>query len=178
MLLGDMGADVIKVESPGKGDDSRHWGESVQGQSPVFLQYNRNKRSLTLNLRSAEGRAILLKLLERADVLLENFRPGTMEKMGVSYERAAAANPRLIYCSVSGFGQTGPYSRLGGYDAIIQAMSGVMSVNGEQGSPPLRVGLPITDILAAQSAAYAVALAIVARERTGEGQKVDVSLFE
>jgi CoA:oxalate CoA-transferase len=178
MLLGDMGAEVIKIESPGKGDESRHWGELVQGQSPFFLQYNRNKRSLTLNLRTAAGRAILLKLLAGADVLLENFRPGTMAKMGASYEQVSVMNPRLIYCSISGFGQTGPYSRLGGYDAIIQAMSGVMSVNGEPGGTPLRVGLPITDILAAQSAAYAVALAIVARERTGRGQELDVSLFE
>ncbi len=178
MLLGDMGAEVIKIESPRKGDDSRHWGQTVQGESPYFIQYNRNKRSVALNIKSDEGRNILMKLMKESDVLIENFRPRTMEKLGLSYEKVSKVNPRLVYCSVSGFGQSGPYSELGGYDAIMQGMSGLMAVTGEEGGPPLRVGAPITDILAALYSAFAVSLAIIARERTGKGQWIDVSLFE
>lgn len=178
MLLGDMGAEVTKIETPGKGDDSRHWGQAVDGESPYFLQYNRNKRSVALNIKSDGGRNILMRLIKASDVLIENFRPGTMKRLGLSYEEVHRANPRLVYCSVSGFGQSGPYSGLGGYDAIMQGMSGLMAVTGEEGGPPLRVGAPITDILAALYSALAISLAIIARERTGKGQWVDVSLFE
>jgi formyl-CoA transferase/CoA:oxalate CoA-transferase len=177
-LLGDMGADVVKVELPRRGDDSRMWGEQVQGESPYFIQYNRNKRSLALDLKGEEGKKILTKLLRGADVLVENFRAGTMAKLGFSYGRLSRINPRLVYCSISGFGQKGPYSSLGGYDAIVQAMSGLMAVTGEADGPPLRVGIPITDIIAALHAAYSVVLALFARGKTGKGQMIDVSLFE
>jgi crotonobetainyl-CoA:carnitine CoA-transferase CaiB-like acyl-CoA transferase len=177
-LLGDMGAEVVKVEPPGRGDDARRWGEKVGGESPYFLQYNRNKRSVTLDIRKEAGRKALLRLIKRSDVLVENFRPGTMKRLSLSYGRVHRANPRLVYCSVSGFGQTGPYRQQGGYDAIIQAISGLMSITGEENGSPMRVGVPITDILAALYAAYAVGLALLRRERTGVGEHIDVSLFE
>ncbi|TLX97508.1 MAG: CoA transferase [Thaumarchaeota archaeon] len=177
-LLGDMGADVIKIEAPDHGDDSRRWGTTVKGESPYFVQYNRDKRSIALDIRREEGRAILLKLVRRSDVLIENFRAGTMKRLGLSYPLLRRLNRKIVYCSVSGFGQTGPYSRLGGYDAIIQALSGLMSVTGEANGPPLRVGVPITDILAALYAAFSVTLALLARHRTKSGQLIDVSLFE
>ena len=177
-LLGDMGADVIKIEAPDHGDDSRRWGTTVKGESPYFVQYNRDKRSIALDIRREEGRAILLKLVRRSDVLIENFRPGTMKRLGLSYGVLRRLNRKIVYCSVSGFGQTGPYNRLGGYDAIIQALSGLMSVTGEAKGPPLRVGVPITDILAALYAAFSVTLALLARHRTNKGQRIDVSLFE
>lgn len=150
----------------------------MKGESPYFLQYNRNKRSLTLDVREQSGRRALLKLIRRSDVLVENFRPGTMKKLSLSYSSVHRANPRLVYCSVSGFGQTGPYRNQGGYDAIIQAVSGLMSITGEENGSPMRVGVPITDILAALYAAYAVGLALLRRERTGVGEYIDVSLFE
>jgi CoA:oxalate CoA-transferase len=178
MLLGEMGADVIKIEVPGRGDDSRHWGTLVKGESLYFLHYNKNKRSLAVNLKHEKGREILFKLIERADVLVENFRPGVLDKLGFSYERLHRVNKRLIICSVSGFGQTGPYLSLGGYDVIIQAMSGIMSVTGDPEGEPMRVGIPITDILASLYAAYSVVLALYRRERSGEGEIIDVSLFE
>lgn len=177
-LLGDMGADVIKVEIPGRGDDARKWGELVSGESPYFIQYNRNKKSITLDIKKEEGKRILLMLLDKCDVIVENFRPGTMDRLGLSYKSIRRRNPRIVYCSISGFGQYGPYHKLGGYDAIIQAMSGLMAVNGEEGMPPLRVGVPITDIIAALYAAYSVTLALLVRERTGKGQHIDVSLYE
>jgi crotonobetainyl-CoA:carnitine CoA-transferase CaiB-like acyl-CoA transferase len=177
-LLGDMGADVVKIEPPGRGDDSRRWGEKVRGESPYFLQYNRNKRSAALDIRKAEGRKAVLRLIARSDVLIENFRPGTMKKLSLAYSSVHRVNPRLVYCSVSGFGQTGPYRQRGGYDAIIQAISGLMSITGEGDGPPMRVGVPITDIIAALYAAYAVALALLRREGTGVGEQIDVSLFE
>jgi len=150
----------------------------VKEESPYFVQYNRDKRSIALDIRREEGRAILLKLVKRSDVLIENFRPGTMKRLGLSYAFLRRLNRKIVYCSVSGFGQTGPYSRLGGYDAIIQALSGLMSVTGEAKGPPLRVGVPITDILAALYAAFSVTLALLARDRTKGGQLIDVSLFE
>ncbi len=177
-LLGDMGADVVKVEPPGRGDDARRWGEKVRGESPYFLQYNRNKRSITLDIREQVGRKVLLRLIKRSDVLIENFRPGTMKRLSLSYSSVRRSNPRLVYCSVSGFGQTGPYRHQGGYDAIIQAVSGLMSVTGEENGSPMRVGVPIIDILAALYAAYAIGLALLRRERTGVGENIDVSLFE
>ncbi len=178
MLLGDMGADVIKVEEPGEGDDARRFGTMVKGESPYFLQYNRNKRSVTLNLKDERGKAILLKLLEKADVLIENFRPGTMERLGLSYARLAAINSKLVFCSISGFGQSGPFRELKGYDPIIQAMSGLMDMTGDADGEPMRVGVPIADILAALYSALSVVLALYARQGTLRGQKLDISLYE
>ena len=177
-MLGDMGAEVVKIEPPGKGDDSRSWGDQVNGESPYFLQYNRNKRSVALDLKSRAGKEVLAKLIRRSDVLIENFRPGTMSKLGFSGGRIRSLNSSLVYCAVSGFGQTGPYARLGGYDSMIQAMSGVMAVTGEPERDPLRVGAPITDIVAALTAAFSVASALYERRRSKKGQSVDVSLFE
>jgi len=178
MLLGEMGADVIKIEAPGKGDDSRQWGAQLKGESLYFLHYNKNKRSCALDLKTTGGREAFLRLVKRSDVVVENFRPGVMGKLGLSYRQLKQTNSRLIYCAVSGFGQTGPYSQLGGYDAIVQGMSGIMSVTGEPDGEPLRVGLPITDIVAALYAAFSVALALFWREKTGRGQFVDISLLE
>ncbi len=177
-LLGDMGADVVKVERPGRGDDSRRWGELVAGESPYFVQYNRSKRSICLNLQKKAGVDALKRLIRESDVLIENFRPGTMSRLGLSYDSVRKLNKHVIYCSVSGFGQTGPYANTGGYDAIVQGFSGIMAVTGEKEGPPLRVGVPITDILAALYAALAVSLALFHRKSSGEGQHIDVSLFE
>jgi len=177
-MLGDMGADVVKIEPPGRGDDSRSWGDQVRAESPYFLQYNRNKRSVAVDLKSRAGKDVLAKLIKRSDVLVENFRPGTMSKLGFSESRIRTLNPSLIHCAVSGFGQTGPYSQLGGYDSMIQAMSGVMAVTGEPDGDPLRVGAPITDIVAALAAAFSVASALYERRRSRKGQVIDVSLFE
>jgi CoA:oxalate CoA-transferase len=178
MLLAEMGSDVIKIEIPNRGDDSRYWGRTIKDESPYFIHYNRNKKSVTLNLRTEEGRTILKKIIERCDILIENYRPGVMDKLNLSYDDLRKINNRLIFCSISGFGQTGPYQKLGGYDAIIQAMSGIMSVTGEKEGPPLRVGVPITDILTAIYAAYAISLSLFVRERTGKGERIDVSLFD
>jgi len=177
-LLGDMGAGVIKIEAPEKGDDSRKWGTLVKGESPYFVQYNRNKRSVALDIRREKGREIFKRLARKCDVLIENFRPGTMKRLGLSYQVLRRLNRKIVYCSVSGFGQTGPESQLAGYDAIIQALSGLMSITGEEDGPPLRVGVPITDILAALYAAFSVILALFIRNKTRVGQMIDVSLFE
>src|SRR5579863_4147832 len=177
-MLGYMGADVVKIEPPGRGDYSRSWGDQVLAESPYFLQYNRNKRSVAVDLKSRAGKDVLAKLIKRSDVLVENFRPGTMSKLGFSESRIRTLNPSLIHCAVSGFGQTGPYSQLGGYDSMIQAMSGVMAVTGEPDGDPLRVGAPITDIVAALAAAFSVASALYERRRSRKGQVIDVSLFE
>jgi crotonobetainyl-CoA:carnitine CoA-transferase CaiB-like acyl-CoA transferase len=177
-LLGDFGATVIKIEQPGRGDDSRKWGEQVGSVSPYFIYYNRNKLSLTLDLKNDKGRKILKKILYNSDVFVENLRPGAIERLGLSYKNVRKLNPRLIYCSVSGFGQNGPYRDFGGYDAIVQAMCGVMAVTGEKSGPPLRVGFPVTDIAAAMFAALSILSALFYREKEGKGQFVDVSLFE
>jgi len=173
-----MGAEVVKVEPPGRGDDSRRWGEQVQGESPYFIQYNRNKRSITLDVKREEGRKVFSKLVTKADVLVENFRPGTLGRLGFPYSKLKRLNRRLVYCSVSGFGRSGPYRNLGGYDATVQAISGLMDVTGAEDGPPLRVGVPITDIVAALYAAFSVAVALDSRNRSGRGQAIDVSLFE
>ncbi len=177
-LLGDLGAEVIKIEQPRKGDDSRRWGEQVKGESPYFIYYNRNKMSLTIDLKKKEGLALMERLLSRADVFVENLRPGVAERLGLSYKRLKKLNSSIVYCSVSGFGQSGPYRDLGGYDAIVQAMCGVMAVTGEKDGPPLRVGFPVTDIAAAMFASISILSALFYRERTGRGQYIDVSLFE
>jgi CoA:oxalate CoA-transferase len=177
-LLGDMGAEVVKVEMPGRGDDSRLWGEQVKGESPYFIQYNRSKRSVTLNIKSKPGQEVLTKLIRKSDILVENFRPGTLTRLGFPYTRLRQLNPGLIYCAISGFGNSGPYSEFGGYDVLIQAMSGVMDVTGEEDGPPLRVGFPVTDIVAALYAAFSVVAAVCSRGASGKGQMIDASLFE
>ncbi|MGH7360050.1 MAG: CaiB/BaiF CoA transferase family protein [Candidatus Methylomirabilales bacterium] len=179
MILGDMGADVIKVENPDGGDDTRRWGPPfVEGESAYFLSVNRSKRSMTLNLKVLRGKALLADLLGRADVLIENFRPGAMERLGFGYEAAAAKNPHLIYCSISGFGQTGPDALRPGYDLIVQGESGVMSLTGFPDGPPCKVGLSIADIIAGMYAVQGIAFALYAREKTGRGQRIDVALLD
>jgi len=178
MLLGDLGADVVKVERPASGDEARGMPPFVNGQSSPFMIFNRNKRSLTLNLKTPEAREIALKLAARADVFLENFKPGTAERLGLGYKEVSNRNPRIIYCSISGFGQTGPYRERGGFDLIAQGMSGLMSVTGEEEGPPLRVPLPISDLCGGMFATIGILAALAARERTGRGQWVDTSLLE
>jgi crotonobetainyl-CoA:carnitine CoA-transferase CaiB-like acyl-CoA transferase len=179
MMLADMGARVIKIEQTGRGDDTRAWGPPfVEGESAYFLSINRNKESLTLDLKHADGRAVLDSLLDRADVLVENFRPGTMERLGLGYEDAAKRWPRLVYCSISGFGQTGPRHEEPGYDAVIQAEGGLMSITGAAGGPPFRLGVAISDIVSGMFAAHGIAFALLARERTGRGQQVDVGMLD
>jgi crotonobetainyl-CoA:carnitine CoA-transferase CaiB-like acyl-CoA transferase len=179
MLLADMGARVIKIEQPGKGDDTRAWGPPfVDEESAYFLSINRNKESVTLDFKQPEGRAILDRLIARSDVLVENFRPGTLAKQKLDYESLAARHPRLVYCSISGFGQTGPRSREPGYDAVIQAEGGLMSITGAADGPPYRLGVAIADIVSGMFAAHGVTLALYARERTGRGQAVDVGMLD
>ncbi len=179
MLLGDMGADVIKVEKPGTGDDTRGMGALMEhGESPPFMAVNRNKRGIVVDLRTPEGVNVLRRLAATADVLVENFRPGTMDRLGVGYADLAAINPALIYCSVSGFGADGPYSDQGGYDLVAQGMSGIMSFTGEAGRPPVKAGVPVCDLNAAMFATYGVLSAYVHRLKSGEGQFVDTSLLE
>lgn len=148
MLLADLGADVIKVEMPGTGDDSRHFGPFVNNESAYFMAINRNKRSMTLNLKNERGKEIFLSLVKKSDVLVENFRPGTMEKLGLGYDKLIGLNPRLIYAAASGYGHTGPYSQRAAYDAVVQAMGGIMSITGEKDGKPMRVGTSIGDIAA------------------------------
>jgi crotonobetainyl-CoA:carnitine CoA-transferase CaiB-like acyl-CoA transferase len=180
MLLADMGADVIKVEKIPGGDDSRRMvPPTVEGESAAFLIMNRNKRGIALNLKTEAGRAVLFRLLKDADVLIENYRRGTMEKMGFGYEVLRAANPKLIYCSISGFGRTGPYADRGGFDLVAQGMTGLMSITGERaGGPPMKAGAPVTDITAGILACVGILAALHSRASTGQGQMVDTSLFE
>jgi crotonobetainyl-CoA:carnitine CoA-transferase CaiB-like acyl-CoA transferase len=179
MLLADMGARVIKIEQPGKGDDTRGWGPPfVDGESAYFLSINRNKESLTLDLKHAGARRVLDALLDRADVVVENFRPGTMDRLGLGYDAVVAARPRLIYCSISGFGQTGPRRDEPGYDAVVQAEGGLMSITGDAAGPPFRLGVAISDIVSGMFAAQGITLALLARERTGRGQRVDIGMLD
>lgn len=185
MLLGDLGAEVIKVEQPGTGDDTRSWGppwaEGDNGQdrqSAYYLCVNRNKRSLTLNLKSAEGQALARQLAARADVLIENFKVGQMRSYGLDYERLHAAYPRLIYCSITGYGQTGPKAAEPGYDYVIQAQSGLMSITGPADGPPFKVGVPISDVITGLFAANAIQAALLHRERGGDGQYIDIALLD
>jgi crotonobetainyl-CoA:carnitine CoA-transferase CaiB-like acyl-CoA transferase len=179
MLLADMGARVIKLEQPGRGDDTRAWGPPfVNGESAYFLSINRNKESLTLDLKQTSARPILQALLARADVLVENFRPGTMERLGLSYETLAATHPRLVYCSISGFGQTGPRRKEPGYDAVIQGEAGLMSITGEATGPPYRLGVAISDIVTGMFAAQGITLALLARFRSDRGQHVDIGMLD
>ena len=184
--LGDFGADVLKIERPGEGDDVRHvgppWLTDKNGketrESTYFQAVNRNKRSIAVNFQSEEGSELLRRLAVQADVFVENFRPNTLAKYGLDYESLKQTNPRLVYCSISGFGQTGPYASRSGYDFLMQAMSGLMSVTGEADGPPMRVGVPIADILAGKDAVIGIMMALRHRDATGKGQHIDISLFE
>ena len=179
MMLGDMGARVIKVEQPGRGDDTRGWGPPFQnGESAYFLSINRNKESVTLNFKTPEGRKVLDALIERADVLVENFRPGTLARQGLGYDDLAAAHRGLVYCSISGFGQTGPRRSEPGYDAVLQAEGGLMSITGPPDGSPYRLGVAIADIVSGMFAAYGVAMALLVQARTGRGQFVDVAMLD
>jgi formyl-CoA transferase len=179
MMLGDMGADVLKVEMPKTGDEARAWGPPfINGESGYFLSVNRNKKGMTLNLKDARGQEILAKLMARADVVLQNFSPGTLEKLGFPYERMKALNPRIVYCAISGFGQSGPSAGKVAYDQILQGVGGLMSITGPVGGPPIKVGVPIADIASGMFAAYAVMVALFHRERTGQGQMIDTSLLD
>src|SRR5436853_6672225 len=179
MMLGDMGATVVKVEPPPRGDDTRLWGPPfVNGISSYFLSINRNKRSIGLNLKSPEGQEILWKLVDRADVLVENFRPGVLEKLGFGYDAVSKRNPRIIYASISGYGQTGPYKDRPGYDVVAQGESGVVDLTGEPDRQPVSVGASIADIVAVLYAYQGILLALLARHRTGKGQRIDIALLD
>ncbi len=180
LLLADMGADVIKVEKTGSGDDSRRFlPPDIKGESAAYMMMNRNKRGIALDLKQEDGKRVLKKLLETADVVIENYRHDTMSRLGLDYDTLKELNPGLIYCEISGFGRTGPYRERGGFDLIAQGMSGLMSVTGEgPDRPPVKVGPPITDITAGILAAMGVSAAYASKLQTGLGQRVDTSLFE
>src|SRR3954453_10067702 len=174
-----MGARVIKLDPPGRRADTRGWGPPfVNGESSYFLSINRNKESITLDFKQAEGRAILERLIAKADVLVENFRPGTLDKLGLDYAALSRRYPRLIYCSISGFGHTGPRRKEAGYDAVMQAEGGLMSITGSADGPPYRLGVAVADIVSGMFAAQGVTSALYARERTGRGQEVDIAMFD
>lgn len=177
-FLADMGAEVIKIESTDGGDETRSWTPRKDGESAAFLACNRNKSSVCLDLKSEEGNKVFRRMVRDADVLVENFRTGAMEKMGLGYDELSALNPGLVYCSISAYGDTGPLKDEVGYDAAIQAYGGTMSITGEPEGPPLRSGVSFTDLSTGIIAAYAVVNALLYRERTGEGQKVESSLME
>ena len=178
MSLGDMGAEIIKIEEPGKGDDTRGWPPFAGGEATYFLSVNRNKKSLTLNMKAPEGQDILRRLLAGADVVIENFRPGTMERLGFGYDTLKRANPRLVYCSISGFGESGPESHRPGYDLIVQGESGVMDLTGFPDGPPVKVGNSIGDLVAGMAAAQGITLALLSRQNTGRGQKVEIGMLD
>jgi formyl-CoA transferase len=177
MNLADMGADVIKVEPPA-GEDMRRGSASKNGHSGTFVTINRSKRGITLDLKQPAGVQVMHRLVKTADVFVQNYRPGAARRLGVDYETLAALNPRLIYCSISGFGSTGPYASRGGYDLIAQGMSGIISVTGDEDGPPAKAGLPVSDLGAGLFGAYGILCALEHRERTGKGQLVDTSLLE
>ncbi len=180
MMLGDFGAEIIKIEQPGRGDDTRHWGPpfTETGQSAYFLCANRNKRSLALNLKHPRGQEILRELVRQGDVLIENFKAGTMERLGLGYESLREINPGLIYCAITGYGQNGPYRDRPGYDTAIQAQGGVMSITGPVDGEPYKVGVAIVDVTTGMNAAIAILAALHHRQRTGQGQFIDVALFD
>jgi crotonobetainyl-CoA:carnitine CoA-transferase CaiB-like acyl-CoA transferase len=178
MVLGDLGADVIKVESP-DGDETRAWGPPfADGESAYYLCVNRNKRSIVVDFKTAKGRDILNRLIRQSDVLVENFRPGSLARFSLDFESASALNPNLIYCSITGFGQTGPLRDKPGYDFMIQAMGGLMSITGEPEGEPMKVGVAVADLFAGQNAVIAILAALQARTQTGKGQHLDISLFD
>jgi crotonobetainyl-CoA:carnitine CoA-transferase CaiB-like acyl-CoA transferase len=178
MMLGDMGAEVLKIEEPAHGDDSRAWAPLIGNFGSFYLALNRSKKSVALDLKTAEGADALTRLIETADVLIENFRPGSLAELGFDYASASALNPRLIYCSISGYGQTGPHAQLPGYDAVIQGEAGIMDMTGLPDGAPTRVGVAITDYLAGLYASQGILLALIERHASGLGQHVDISLFE
>ncbi|NRD79673.1 CoA transferase [Bacillus sp. BRMEA1] len=179
MMLGDLGADVIKVEAPGGSDETREWGPPFQnGISAYYLCANRNKRSITIDLKTKEGRELIQTLTKDADVLIHNFKTGSMEKWALDYEHLQKINPRLIFCSITGFGETGPYQHLPGYDYIVQGMCGMMSITGNEESGPVKIGVAMMDILTGLYSAIAIEAALLERERSGLGQKIDMSLFD
>ncbi len=185
-LLGDLGADVIKVEKPGEGDDTRKWGPPfVMGrdgkptaESAYYLCANRNKRSIEIDIASTDGQALILALLEKADILIENYKVGGLKAYGLSYEQLKDRFPRLIYCSITGFGQTGPYAQRAGYDFMIQGMGGIMSVTGESNGEPMKVGVGIADVMTGMYATVGLLAALRHRDQTGEGQHIDIALLD
>ncbi len=179
-IFGDYGAEIIKIEQPGVGDDSRQWAppKAPDGSPTYFFSINRNKKSVTLNLKHPRGKEILKALVRQADVVLENFKPGTMEDLGLGYETLREENPRLIYCAISGFGASGPKREWAGYDAIMQGVTGLMSITGQADGPPVKVGVALIDEITALYAHGAILAALLHRERTGRGQKVECSLLE
>ena len=178
MLLADMGADVIKIEAPGHGDDARYQGTIINGESWYFVGSNRNKRGMTLNLKSKEGKEIFLRLVKKSDVVVENFRAGVMRSLGLDYEALRKVNPGIVYCGISGFGKDGPYHLRPAFDFIAQGISGFMSVNGFPDREPVRTGIPISDSVAGIYAAFGILVALMARQRTGKGQEVQTALVD
>lgn len=179
MALGDLGARVIKLEHPGRGDDTRRWGPPFLGdESAYFLSVNRNKESVAIDFKSPGGREVVERLLAKADVVVENFRPGTLDALGLDAASVRARHPKIVYCSISGYGQTGPRREEPGYDAVMQAEGGLMSITGAADGPPYRLGVAIVDIVSGMFAAQGVLAALVARGRTGEGQVVDIGMFD
>ncbi|MCA0983709.1 CoA transferase [Halobacillus yeomjeoni] len=179
MILGDLGAEVIKVEAPGGSDETREWGPPFQGGvSAYYICANRNKQNITVNLKTGQGKEIIRQLIQKSDVLLHNFKTGTMERFGLDYDSVKEWNPKLVYCSITGFGETGPYKHLPGYDFIIQAMSGLMSITGNETSGPQKMGVAITDILTGLYACIGIQAALLERNHSGSGQKIDLSLYD
>ena len=179
MMLADMGADVVKVEKPNGGDDTRRMGPPfIKAESAAFLGINRNKRSIVIDLRSDAGRELAQRMALKSDILVQNFRPGALERMGLGYEQVREINPAIVYCTISGFGATGPYARRGGFDLVAQGMSGLMSVTGHPDGPPAKVGVPICDLNAGMFGAIGILTAYINRLRIGQGQHVDTSLLE
>jgi CoA:oxalate CoA-transferase len=178
MILSDLGAEIIKVEIPGTGDDSRAFGPFIGSRSLYFLSINRGKKSISLNLKTDKGKLLLKELVKKADIIVENYRPGTMEKLGLGYVVLKEINPRLIYAASSGFGHSGPYSQKPAYDILAQAMGGIMSITGWQGSAPTRVGMSLGDITASLFTAIGINAALYQREKTGLGQKIDVAMLD
>jgi formyl-CoA transferase len=179
MQLGDMGAEVIKVEQPGKGDDTRAFAPPYQGdQAAYFLSINRNKKSVTLDMKSAAGKKVLWRLVDKSDILVENFRPGAMDRLGFGYEAVKARRPAMVYASISGFGQTGPQKDRPGYDVIVQGEAGIMDITGPQDGPPYKVGAAIADLVSGLYATQGILAALYAAKATGQGQHVDISMYE
>ncbi len=178
MVLANLGAEIIKIERPGTGDDSRDFGPFVNGESIYFISINRGKKSIAIDLKTKEGKELLLDLVKEVDVLAENFRPGTMEKLGLGYDVLKKANPRLIYAAMSGFGHSGPYSMRAAYDMIVQGMGGIMSITGQPGGQPTRVGTSVGDITAGLFGVIGIVSSLISREATGKGQKVDVAMLD
>src|SRR5210317_869228 len=178
MILADHGADVVKVENPNGGDPLRHSPPFQEGESAPFMLWNRNKRSVVLDLKKHDDLRILKQMAEKADVMIENFRPGVVKRLGIDYDAISKINPTVIYCSISGFGQTGPYAGRGGFDLIANAMSGLMSINGPADGPPFRIPMPVSDVCAGMHAAIGILIALTNRQNTGVGQYIDTSLFE